>query len=199
MSNNNETSTTALNPSATGQSASSTDQGMMTFVTLEVVRKLIQGEGYRAEIVTDGNISFLRSACNGLDFDVRPGNILVKDPATAPEKPERLADLAFVVLFTVQGNFPSDLLNVWNRTHRFSRLFVDKTIPDREFLVLSLDVSVAGGVTTTYLRHKILIWDSLVRQLVPWLRDELGKIASTVDTQKTAPSDHILPIQPANA
>ena len=191
MSNENSTPANAAMPS--------TDQGVMLSVTLETLRTLIQEEGYRAEVVTDGNISFLRSASNGLDFDVRPGNIFVKDPAVTVEKPEHFADLVFVVLFTVQGAFPADLLNLWNRTHRFGRLYLDKTIPGREFLVLSLDVSVVGGVTTDYLRHKLVIWDSLVRQLVPWLREELGKIAPTIDTQKTASSDQVLSMQHGNA
>ncbi len=104
-----------------------------------------------------------------------------------------------MVLFAIQGAFPSDLLNQWNRTHRFGRLFIDRTMPDREFLVLSLDVSVVGGVTTAFLRHKLLIWDSLMRQLVPWLREELGKLAPTVDTQKTAPSTDWSPLrEPSN-
>ncbi|HWV51677.1 YbjN domain-containing protein [Pseudorhodoplanes sp.] len=168
-------------------------------MTLETLRAMIQGSGYRAEVVTDGNISFLRSASNGLDFDLRPGNVLVKEPGAVGEKPDRLADFVFVVLFTVQGAFPVDLLNRWNQTHRFGRLFLDKTNPERQFLVMTLDVSVAGGVTSASLRHQLAIWDSLVQQLVPWLREELGKIASTVDTQKTASSDQVQQIQPANA
>ena len=84
----------------------------------------------------------------------------------------------FVALFAVRGAFPLDLLNKWNRTHRFGRLFLDKAGPEQEFLVLSLDMSVAGGVSPTYLRAQVEIWDSLVQQLVPWLREELSKITT---------------------
>ncbi len=59
-------SVSPVNPS---QSA---DQNVTTFVTLDALRTLIQDAGYRAEIVTDGDIKLLRSASNGLDFDVRP-------------------------------------------------------------------------------------------------------------------------------
>ena len=199
MSNTNNTLANAEVQTNAAQQSQSAEQGTVAFVTLETLRTLIQDGGYRAEIVTDGKISFLRSASNGLDFDLRPGNIFVDEPADVDQKPQRFADLVFVVLFAVQGAFPAELLNRWNQTHRFGRLFIDRTNPDREFLVLSLDVSVAGGATTAYLRHQLAIWDSLMRQLVPWLRDELAKIAPTVNTQTTASSDQVLPMQPANA
>jgi hypothetical protein len=198
MSNTNTTQANADTSTTPAPQDQSADQATMAFVTLETLRTLIQGGGYRAEVVTDGKLSFLRSASNGLDFDLRPGNLFVKDPADANEKPERFADLVFVLVFTVQGAFPAELLNHWNQTHRFGRLVLDKTHPGREFLVLTLDVSVVGGVTTAYLRHQFAVWDSLVQQVVPWLREELGKIASTVNTQSTASSDQVLSAQPAN-
>lgn len=192
MSNINSTLATADAP------ANAWGQEPLAFVTLENLRAVIQDSGYRAEIVTDGTISFLRSASNGLDFDLRPGNVLANASGTVGEGPQRFADFVFVVLFAVQGAFPVDVLNRWNQTHRFARLFLDKTNPEKEFLAMTLDVSVAGGVTRVYLRHQLAIWDSLVQQLVPWLREELGKIASTVNTQKTASSDQVQQIQPAN-
>lgn len=198
MSNTNNSLANAEVPTSAAQQSQSTEQAL-AFVTLETLRSLIQDGGYRAEIVTDGNISFLRSASNGLNFDLRPGNVFVNEPADANQEPLRFADLVFVVLFAVQGAFPAELLNRWNQTHRFGRLFIDKTQPEREFLVLSLDVSVVGGVSRAYLRHHLVIWDSLIRQLVPWLRDELAKIAPTIDTQTTASSDQMSPMPPTNA
>lgn len=190
MSNNNGTTQdSAL--SADGRHPADLD--VMTFVTLDTLRTLIHDAGFRAETVVDGSVTLLRSASNGLGFDIRSGNVF-------SEKPDHLADVAFVAVFAVQGGFPLDLLNLWNRTHRFGRLFIDRTVPEREFLVLSLDVSVLGGVTAAYLRHKLLIWDSLVQQLVPWLREQLGKIASTVDTKETTPStDWSRSVEPAKA
>lgn len=199
MSDTNNMLANAEGPVNDARQSQPADQEVMAFVTLETLRTLLQGAGYRAEVVTDGNISFLRSASNGLDFDLRPGNVFVKEPADASDKPARFADLVFVVVFTVQGTFPTELLTRWNQTHRFGRLFLDKTHPEREFLALTFDVSVVGGVTPAYLRHELAIWDSLVQQVVPWLREELGKVASTVNTQSTASSQQVLPSQPANA
>ncbi|MFH0301488.1 YbjN domain-containing protein [Bradyrhizobium sp. 31Argb] len=154
--------------------------GMQSFVTLEELRAALQTAGYRAELVTDGNISLLRSASNGLGFDVRPGNAF-------PGKPDHFADVAFVAVLTVQGSMPLDLVNKWNRMHRFCRLFVDKPQGTDEFLVLTLDLSIAGAVSPNYVRTQLQIWDSLIQQLIPWLREELGRLASSLESAKETP------------
>jgi hypothetical protein len=59
---------------------------------------------------------------------------------------------------------------------------LDQPVPGQEFLVFCLDVSVAGGVTPRQLRSQIELWDGLVQQLIPWLREELSKIAPAIDT-----------------
>lgn len=148
---------------------------VVTGITIEALRDFLQGAGYRVEIVRDGKVSFLRSATNGLAFDLRPGN-------PVPGMTARFADVAFVALFAVQGALPLDLLNRWNATRRFGRLFLDRPTPDQQFLVFCLDVSIIGGVTMNQLRGQLEIWDGLVQQLIPWLREEVSKIAPTVDS-----------------
>ncbi len=136
-------------------------------LTLNSLREILQQAGYRVETITDpvANIVYLRSATNGLAFDVRPGNRLAGDS-------ESFADTAFTAVLQVQGELPLDLVNRWNATRRFARLQLSQP-----FLVLSLDVSVTGGVTANYLRAQIEIWDHLVQQLIAYLRDELPKLA----------------------
>lgn len=151
------------------------EASLVTDMNLDTLRDLIQGAGYRVETVKDGNVTFLRSATNGLAYDIRPGNSFVGAP-------NRFADVAFVALFSVRGTLPLDLVNRWNRTRRFGRLFLDQPLPGQDFLVFCMDVSVAGGVSSQQLRNQIDLWDGLIQQLVPWLREELGKIAPTIDT-----------------
>lgn len=141
-------------------------------LTLEDLRAYIQNAGYRAEIVQEGSQEFLRSATNGLPFDIRPGNKF--GPGS-----NRFADVAFVTLFAVRGTLPMELMNSWNRGRRFGRLFVDE--PAQTFLVFCMDVAVAGGVTRDQLRAQIEIWDGLVQQLVPWLREEIAKLTPSLD------------------
>jgi Putative bacterial sensory transduction regulator len=136
-------------------------------LTLEDLRELIQLAGYRVETVTDpvANIPYLRSATNGLPFDIRPGNRLAADG-------QSFIDVALIAVLQVQGDLPLDLINRWNATRRFARLQLSPP-----FLALSLDFSLAGGVTQAHLRAQIEIWDHLVQQLIVFLREELAALA----------------------
>ncbi len=118
---------------------------IITHLTLDSLRDILQQTGYRVETVTDpvANIVYLRSATNGLAFDVRPGNRIAVDG-------ENFADTAFTAVLQVQGELPLDLVNRWNATRRFARLQLSQP-----FLVLSLDVSVTGGVASNHLRAQI--------------------------------------------
>jgi hypothetical protein len=139
----------------------------ITHLTLDRLREILQQAGYRVETVTDpvANVVYLRSATNGLAFDVRPGNRLVGGG-------ESFVDAAFTAVLQVQGDLPLDLVNRWNATRRFARLQLSQP-----FLVLTLDISVAGGVALGYLRGQIEIWDHLIQQLIGYLREELPKLA----------------------
>ena len=152
---------------------------MMSKLTLDGLREILQQAGYRVETVTDpvANIPYLRSATAGLAFDIRPGNRLAGDE-------QDFADLAFVAVLQVQGELPLDMVNRWNATRRFARLQLSQP-----FLVLCLDVSVAGGVAQNHLRAQIEIWDRLVQELIAYLRDELRKFATTNAANATSPQD----------
>jgi hypothetical protein len=160
-----------------------TDSTIETF-TLDGLRELFQLAGYRVETMTDpvANISYLRSATNGLAFDIRPGNRLAADG-------ESFIDVALVAVLQVQGDLPLDVVNRWNATRRFARLQLSPP-----FLALSLDFSLAGGVSQNHLRAQIEIWDQLVQQLVIFLREELATLAKTRATQAPVAS---VPAQPA--
>ena len=136
-------------------------------MTLDSLRTALQSAGYRAETVTDpvGNFTYLRSATNGMQFDIRPGNQLGDGS---------FLDVAFIGVLQVQGELPLDIVNRWNLSRRFARLQLS-----HPFLMLVLDVSIAGGVGQNYLRAQIEIWDHLLQQLFAFLREELPKIGGT--------------------
>ncbi len=158
----------------------------ITHLTLDSLRDVLQQAGYRVETVTDpvANIEYLRSATAGMTFDVRPGNRLAGADG-------HFADVAFVAVLQVQGDLPLDLINRWNATRRFARLQLSAP-----FLVLSLDVTVAGGVTQNHLRAHIEIWDHLVQQLIAYLREELPKFAKAAATNSSAALNGRAPIAP---
>ncbi|MGY3614641.1 YbjN domain-containing protein [Bradyrhizobium sp. USDA 10063] len=142
-------------------------EATITKLTLDSLRDLLQLAGYRVETLTDpvANTSYLRSATNGLAFDVRPGNRIAGEE-------QSFIDVALIAVLQVQGELPLEVVNRWNATRRFARLQLSPP-----FLALSLDVSVAGGVTQNNLRAQIEIWDHLVQQLVSYLREELANLA----------------------
>jgi hypothetical protein len=160
-------------------------------LTLDSLREVLQLAGYRVETMTDpvANLAFLRSATNGLAFDVRPGNRIAGDE-------QSFVDVALVAVLQVQGELPLDVVNRWNATRRFARLQLSQP-----FLALSLDFSVAGGVTKNHLRAQIEIWDHLIQQLIIYLREELAslaKMSSDKTSSDKAPSDRGFPIKSAS-
>ncbi|MBN8969225.1 MAG: YbjN domain-containing protein [Rhizobiales bacterium] len=140
---------------------------IITKLSLDRLREVLQQSGYRVETVTDPatGAAHLRSATGGIMFDIRPGNRLAEGGD--------FVDAALVAAVQVQGELPLEVVNRWNATRRFARLQSGGA-----FLVLTQDVSAIGGVTAGHLRGHIEIWDHLVQQFVNYLREELPKLAA---------------------
>ena len=138
-------------------------------LTVDRLRETLQQAGYRVETMTDpvANRPYLHSATSGLAFDIRVGNRLADAEGS-------FLDVVFTAALQVQGELPLDIVNRWNVTRRFARLLLSPP-----FLVICMDVTVAGGVTPAHLRAHVEIWDSLVQELVAYLREELSKLAPT--------------------
>jgi Putative bacterial sensory transduction regulator len=151
---------------------------LITSLTLEQLREVMQLAGYRVEAMTDpvANGEYLRSATSGIAFDVRPGNRLAASEGS-------FVDVAMVAVLQVHGELPLDIVNRWNASRRFARLQLSPP-----FLILTHDVSVAGGVAQNHLRAQIEIWDHLVQQLVGYLREELPKLGGADRTATPAAS-----------
>jgi len=173
----------AAQPQANGRISDTADVELISSMSIESLREFLQGVGYRVETVGENGSRFLRSATSGLAFDIRPGSGVGG----------RFGDIAFVALLAVRGTLPLDLLNRWNRTRRFGRLFLDQPVPGQEFLVFCMDVPLAGGVTAGQLRGQVEIWDSLIQQLVPWLREEVAKLAPKIDTSAAGSATQLPP------
>jgi hypothetical protein len=173
----------SLNPDASLTETAMSDTTLAN-LSLDTLREILQQAGYRVETVNDpvANLAYLRSATAGLAFDVRPGNRLANGGET-------FVDAAFTAVLQVQGDLPLDVVNRWNATRRFARLQLSQP-----FLVLSLDISVAGGVAPNHLRAQIEIWDHLVQQLIAYLREELAKLAPA---NGSSPVESHRPAEPA--
>jgi hypothetical protein len=152
----------------TAKAATAMSDTPIVKLTVEALRSALQQVGYRVEEVTDPvtHLPYLRSATGGLAFDVRPGNRL-------SDLDDGFVDIAFTAILQVQGELPLEVVNRWNTMRRFARLQLSQP-----FLVLCLDVSVAGGVMANHLRGQIEIWDRLVQELITYLREELRQLSA---------------------
>jgi hypothetical protein len=130
------------------------------------LRELLQQCGYRAELMTDRpNVTYLRSATGGVPFEVQFVNRMPNDASA-------YADVSFVAVLGVQGEIPLALLNDWNNSRRFARLRWVQNL-----VVLDMDISALGGLTQAHLQAQIGIWDQLVQDMVPYLRNAFIRIA----------------------
>lgn len=126
-------------------------------INVEQLTELLQTAGYRVTSSEQNGQTQLLSATQGIGFALRFGN-------PAPET-GRYVDYTLSCALRVQGDLPDDLVSQWNITKRFARL-----ARQGDFLVLEMDVVVAGGVTNAYLRATTELWDHLLQQFLLFLR-----------------------------
>jgi hypothetical protein len=81
----------------------------------------------------------------------------------------------------ISGELPAKLIGQWNQSKRFSRLS-----EQGEFLVLDMDVVVAGGVDQRYLRANIELWDRLLQEFMLYLRN-YSSLQKTTTLAQSAP------------
>lgn len=147
---------------------------LLDTLSLDGLRERLQAAGYRIETLSEGaGAALLRSATGGVAFDIRPGHP-VPDPG---DDGIRYQDATLRVVLVVKGVPPLDLVNTWNNTRRFGRLHFH-----HDFLMLDMDISVAGGVSLAHLRIQIEIWDRLVHDLRAYLRDKLPRLTAINET-----------------
>jgi hypothetical protein len=132
-------------------------------VNPEQLGEIMQTAGYRTEHRTDTNgTPLIASATGGISFNVRLGN-----RAVAPV--EGYIDFTYLTVIKIEGEFPLERINDWNRNKRFSRLHkVD------DFIVLDMDIIVAGGVTQNHIRATMELWDRLLQEMMGWLRGDVA-------------------------
>jgi hypothetical protein len=85
----------------------------------------------------------------------------------------------------VQGDLPVDLVASWNRTKRFARLAAHG-----QFLLLEMDVVVAGGVSMRHLLSTIELWDRLIQEFLLHLRNRPAMAAAEEAARAQALSEN---------
>jgi hypothetical protein len=131
---------------------------VITSLTPESMRDLMQAAGYRAEVISDrSGATIVRSATSGLPFELRFAAPLPGGTA--------YADMTFIAGLRIEGEVPLELVNRWNCSKRFARLCLKQGN-----LLLEMDSIVVGGVARDHLRAQVEIWDRLIQELLSYLR-----------------------------
>ncbi len=136
-------------------------EALIMSITPERLTELLQNSGYRAERRDDpSGLPIIASATGGISFNIRLGN-------RAAPPAEGFLDFTYLTVIKIDGDFPLERINEWNRTKRFARLH-----KAAEFIVLDMDVVAVAGVTERHLRGGLDLWDRLLQELMAWLRGE---------------------------
>jgi hypothetical protein len=168
--------TTAKNGATTSTGTPESGLGItiVEAVSPEQLAGIFRSAGYRVTLAEQNGRVQLMSASQGVGFAVRFGN-----PGTDADSH---IDYTLSCALQVQGELPVDLVPAWNRSKRFARLAAHQ-----QFLLLEMDVMVAGGVTDRYLRSTIELWDRLVQEFLLHLRNRpVMAAAGATATQASA-------------
>lgn len=118
----------------------------------------IQQAGCAVTSTERDGVTHLHSAAHGIGFQVLWGN---------PAAGGTCVDFTFSCPLRVQGGLaPDSLLAEWHRSKRFARVS-----QHGGFVVLEMDVIVAGGVAPDHLRLACVLWTQMMGEFFVFLRN----------------------------
>lgn len=158
---NNTTTPAAADDIATAPLAGTqtdTLPDMLDAVTPEQVSDAIKAAGAAVTTIEQDGVVRLHSASHGIGFQVLWGN-----PVTTTQ----YTDFTLSCPLHVQGGtLPEAVLAAWHRTKRFARV-----AQHGDFVVLEMDVVVAGGVSPAYLAFAVRLWMQMMGEFFLHLRN----------------------------
>ncbi len=155
-------------------SSESSPLDVITFMTSAQVADAIRVAGCAVSVQQDDLVTRLHSASHGIGYQVHWGNQAGVD---------QYLDLTLSCPLRIQGgDLPEGLINEWHRSRRFARVAAHG-----EFLVLEMDVFVAGGVTSEFLRFSMRLWVEMMGQFFLHLRN----FTQQATGQAAAPRDDL--------
>lgn len=124
-------------------------------VTAAQVVQLLQDEGYRAQIDTDGvGDPMVRSATDGVNFSIYFYGC----------ERGRCASIQYSTAFDTKGMTYAQI-NQWNTEHRFGRAYLD----DEMDPFLEMDLDLERGATTELIAESLVTWSLLVPEFKTYI------------------------------
>lgn len=138
--------------------ATNDDSELLLSVTPEQVSDAIKTVGCAVNTVEQDGVVRLHSASHGVGFQVFWGN------ATTPG---HYVDFTLSCPLRVQGGtLPEGIVAAWHRTKRFARVS-----QHGDFVVLEMDIVLAGGVSPSHLSFSLQLWTQMMGQFLLHLRN----------------------------
>lgn len=150
---------------------------LLNTVNAEQVSDAIKAAGCAVTTTEQDGTTWLHSASHGIGFQVLWGNAVT---------PGQYADFTLSCPLRVQGGvLPEGVLTEWHRTKRFARVALHG-----DFVVLEMDVMVAGGVAPAHLAVSLQLWTQMMGQFFLHLRNyKPESVAGTEAEADTAKAD----------
>lgn len=148
---------------------------LLSAIAPQQLTDILQQAGFRANLVDNNGVPQIHSASQGIAFVIGFGN-------SSPQVAGSYSDFALNCLLQIEGELNPELVASWNRSRRFAR--VSQQGP---WLVLTLDVLVAGGVSPAWLRGQFELWDAILREYVRHLQTPMPA-ATIAPVETTAPA-----------
>lgn len=153
----------------------------------EQVAEAIKASGCAVTAVEHDGVVRLHSASQGIGFQVLWGNAL---------RAGEYVDLTLSCPLRVEGGtLPEGVVSDWHRSKRFARV-----AQHGDFVVLEMDVLVAGGVTPGHLDVLLQLWSQMMGQFFQHLRNfKPASAAAAQDSALEQPQATAAAVEPAEA
>ncbi len=151
--------------STTPEISAQLQSNLLHTATSEQVSEAIKAAGCAVTAVEQDGAVRLHSASHGVGFQVLWGNV---------QAPGQYVDFTLSCPLRVQGGMlPEGVLADWHRGKRFARV-----AQHGDFVVLEMDVIVAGGVSPAHVALNLQLWTQMMGQFFLHLRNYRAAEAS---------------------
>lgn len=132
-------------------------QALVDASDADIIAALIQGEGYRALVGTDGvGDPMISSSANGYDFDVF---------FYGCTDGENCRDVQFSVTFDLEDGMSLTRAQDFNLEKRWAKVYLDEESDPR----LEMDVNMYGGVSATNFNDTLDWWVIIMNEFIEFI------------------------------